>query len=82
MWTFQTESRKKARKLIVERLMGSSPVWLYDEPDVPTYLSDRERLVRMKRIRMYGSALTRRWMDVLGVKEHYVSFTGTKEILL
>ena len=28
MWTFQTESRKKARKLIVERLMGSSPVWL------------------------------------------------------
>ena len=28
MWTFQTESRKKARKLVVERLMGSSPVWL------------------------------------------------------
>ena len=27
VWTFQTESRKKARKLIVERLMGSSPVW-------------------------------------------------------
>ena len=28
MRTFQAESRKKARKLIAERLMGSSPVWL------------------------------------------------------
>ena len=28
MRTFQTEPRKKARKLIAERLMGSSPVWL------------------------------------------------------
>ena len=25
MWTFQAESRKKARKLVSERLMGSSP---------------------------------------------------------
>jgi hypothetical protein len=25
VWTFQAESRKKARKLIVERLIGSSP---------------------------------------------------------
>ena len=65
-----------------EVCLWNAPQWVYDEPEVPSYLSDREKLVRMKRIRMYGSALTRRWMDVLGVKEHYVSYTGTKEILL
>ncbi len=62
--------------------LWSAPRWVYDEPDVPSYLADREKLVRMKRIRMYGSRLTREWMELLGVKEHYVSCEGTQTILL
>ena len=60
----------------------SAPLWLYNEPHVPPYLADREKLVRMKRIRMYGSATTRHWMDLLGVREHYVSGLGTQQIEL
>lgn len=53
------------------------PDWLYNEPVVPEYLSNTERLTRMKRIRMYGTALTRQWMELLGVKVHYVTMNGT-----
>ena len=59
-----------------------APTWLYEEEEVPKYLSDVERLTRMKRIRMYGTAVTRRWMDILGVKIHYVSGEGTNCIEL
>lgn len=62
--------------------MWCCPDWLYDEPEVPGYLSDTERLIRMKRIRMYGTAVTRRWMEQLGVKTHYVTKDGTQTILL
>ncbi len=62
--------------------LWSAPRWVYDEPEVPRYLSNREELIRMKRIRMYGTALTRKWMDILGVKTHYVSCDGTQEIPL
>jgi hypothetical protein len=31
---------------------------------------------------MYGTTLTRRWMDSLGVKTHYVSGMGTNLIEL
>lgn len=56
--------------------------WLYNEPEVPKYLSDVPRLRKMKRIRMYGTAVTRRWMEQLGVKEHYVTGDGTQTVLL
>lgn len=56
--------------------------WLYDEPEVPPYLADVERLRRMGRIRMYGTAVTRRWMQQLGVKKHYVTKDGTQRIEL
>jgi len=59
-----------------------APKWLYEEEDVPEYLSDVEKLTRMKRIRMYGTAVTRKWMDILGVKKHYVSGEGTNCIEL
>lgn len=59
-----------------------APKWLYDEVEVPKYLSDVEKLTRMKRIRMYGTAVTRKWMDILGVKTHYVSGEGTNCIEL
>lgn len=56
--------------------------WLYNEPEVPAYLSNVERLRKMGRIRMYGTAVTRRWMEQLGVKTHYVTKDGTNTILL
>lgn len=56
--------------------------WLYNEVEEPSYLSDVEKLRRMKRIRMYGTAVTRQWMDILGVKKHYVTKDGTQCIEL
>ncbi len=56
--------------------------WLYNEPEIPHYLSDREKLRRMQRERMYGTAVTRRWMDILGVKEHIVTKDGTNKVIL
>ena len=58
------------------------PDWLYDEPVIPDYLSDREKLARQGRIRMYGTTLTRKWMDMLNVKKHYVTKDGTNLIEL
>lgn len=59
-----------------------APDWLYAEPVVPNYLADGERLRRMGRIRMYGTALTRQWMELLGVEKHYVTADGTQVIPL
>lgn len=56
--------------------------WLYDEPEVPAYLADVEKLRKMGRIRMYGTAVTRKWMEQLGVKTHYVTKDGTNTIIL
>ena len=65
-----------------EACLWSAPLWLYNEPEVPNYLADTEKLTRMKRLRMHGSAVTRQWMELLGVKTHYVSGEGTQTILL
>ena len=62
--------------------MWCCPDWLYDECEIPTYLEDREMLRRMQRERMYGTAVTRRWMDILGVKTHYVTKDGANVIEL
>ncbi len=59
-----------------------APEWLYNEPEVPGYLADAKRLEKQGRIRMYGTALTRKWMDILGVKKHYVTKDGTQVIPL
>lgn len=56
--------------------------WLYDEPEIPKYLQNREKLRSMQRERMYGTTLTRQWMDILGVKTHYVTKDGTQQIEL
>lgn len=56
--------------------------WLYNEPEIPKYLANREKLRKMQRERMYGTAVTRQWMDILGVKKHYVTGDGTQEIEL
>jgi len=69
-------------EIMPEACLWCCPDWLYEEPEVPKYLSNVERLTRMKRIRMYGTALTRKWMDILGVKTHYVTKDGTNTIIL
>ena len=56
--------------------------WLYNEPEIPHYLVDRKKLRKMQREGMYGTTVTRRWMDILGVKKHYVTKDGTNEIEL
>lgn len=65
-----------------EACMWCCPDWLYNEPEIPRYLEDREKLHRMQRERMYGTAVTRQWMDILGVKTHYVTKDGTNCIEL
>ena len=39
-----------------------------------------DMLRKMGRIRMYGTALTREWMNLLGARTHYVSSDGTREL--
>ena len=56
--------------------------WLYNEPEIPHYLKDRKKLRSMQRERMYGTTVTRKWMDILGVKTHYVTKDGTQTIEL
>ena len=58
------------------------PEWLYNEPAFPPYLSKTEKHFRDGRMRLYGTAITRRWMDILGVKKHYVTAFGTQRIEL
>jgi hypothetical protein len=65
-----------------EVCLWCAPDWLYNEPEIPSYLTDREKLWRNGRNRMYGTTMTRKWMDVLGVKEHYVSKDGPNKITI
>lgn len=65
-----------------EACLWCCPDWLYDEPELPEYLADTETLFRMGRVRMYGTGATRKWMEALGVRKHYVTKDGTQEIEL
>ena len=65
-----------------EACMWCCADWLYNEPVIPPYLADGEKLIKNGRVRMYGTALTRKWMDILGVKTHYVTKDGTNKIIL
>ncbi len=69
-------------EILPEACLWCCADWLYNEEEVPRYLQDTEKLRRMKRIRMYGTAVTRRWMELLGVKTHYVTKDGTNRIEL
>jgi hypothetical protein len=65
-----------------EACLWCAPEWLYNEPEIPAYLKNREALRARGRGRMYGVGLTRKWMDALGVTTHYVTKDGTQEIAL
>ena len=69
-------------EILPEACLWCAPLWLYNEPELPPYLADKEKRERLHRVRMFGTALTRKWMDLLGVKKHYVSGEGTQTILL
>ena len=68
--------------IMPEACMWCCADWLYNEPEIPKYLADRKKLRRMQRERMYGTTVTRKWMDILGVKTHYVTKDGTNCIEL
>lgn len=69
-------------EIMPEACLWCAPDWLYAEPVIPDHLADAEKLKRMGRIRLYGTMLTRKWMDILGVKTHYVTKDGTHTIEL
>lgn len=69
-------------EIMPDTCLWCCPDWLYNEPVIPKYLADAERLFKNGRIRMYGTALTRKWMDILGVKNHIVSKDGPNVIEL
>ena len=56
--------------------------WLYNEAAIPDWMTDEWVNKVRSRNRMYGTAVTRKWMEKLGVKEHYVTAYGTQEIEL
>lgn len=65
-----------------ETCLWCAPDWLYAEGEYPHYLADREKLFKMGRHRMYGTAVTRKRMELLGVKSHLVTKDGTQKIIL
>ena len=69
-------------EIMPEACLWGAPDWLYAEEEVPHYLKDADKLFKMGRIRMYGTAVTRKWMDILGVRTHYVTKDGTNRIEL
>ncbi|MEE0929149.1 MAG: MBL fold metallo-hydrolase [Acutalibacteraceae bacterium] len=69
-------------EIMPEVCLWCAPDWLYAEGDYPTYLADRERLFKMRRHRMFGTAVTRKRMELLRVKKHLITKDGTHKILL
>jgi hypothetical protein len=56
--------------------------WLYNEAEMPPWIPDRKIAREKGRGRMYGTTVTRKWMDILGAKIHYVTKDGTNTIEL
>lgn len=64
-----------------EACLWCAPKWLYNEVEIPYYLENPNYLAPdSSRLRMYGTMMTRKWMDILGAKTHYVTMNGTQEI--
>lgn len=65
-----------------EACLWCAPDWLYNEGELPPYLANPEKRKRLHRTRMFGTGMTRRFMDLLGVKKHYVTKDGTQTLIL
>ncbi len=62
--------------------LWSAGDWLYDEKKFRGSLEDMLHWRKQQRTRMYGTTMTRWWMERLGVKEHYVTKDGTAELFI
>ncbi len=60
-----------------EACLWCCPNDIYNEPEISQNLNNQYELQCQGNIRMYGTATTRRWMDFLNVKKHYVTSEGT-----
>ena len=56
--------------------------WLFNEEEVPIFLADFELSRKRDRTRMYGTTITKKWMEQLGVKKHYFTKDGTQKIVI
>ena len=54
----------------------------YNGENIPKVYYDKEKMKALGWMRMYPLSVTRRWMEQLGVKTHYVTKDGTNEIIL
>lgn len=54
----------------------------YNGLNIPKAYYDKEKLKKLGWMRMYPVTTTRRWMEQLGVKKHYVTKDGTNKIIL
>lgn len=69
--------------IAAETCLWCAPDWLYAEEEIPDYLADPAYLSPdPSRLRMYGTAVTRRWMEQLGATTHYVTKDGTQTVVL
>ncbi len=70
---------------VYAEIMPEACLWccnesLYEEDELPFYLSDNKKQILQGRTGMFGTKMTRKWMDILGVKTHYVAKDGIIEI--
>ncbi len=54
----------------------------YEGSYYPKIMDNKQKLIDLGWMRMHKIPLTRRWMEQLGVKKHYVTKDGTNEIIL
>ena len=54
----------------------------YDGSYYPAVMDNKKKLLDLGWIRMHTIPVTRRWMEQLGVKNHYITKDGTQEIIL
>jgi hypothetical protein len=54
----------------------------YNGVNIPKVYYDKEKMKQLGWLRMHPVTVTRRWMEQLGVKKHYVTKDGTNEIIL
>ena len=74
---------------VYAEIMPEACMWccadrLYNEEPDLSYFDGKsaDELFKTRQIRMRGTKLTRKWMDILGVKTHYVAKDGINKIEL
>lgn len=70
-------------EIMPKACLWCAPDWLYEEQEIlyNGHSGFFERRAK-GRSRLYGTKMTRKWLDAIGVREHYVSKDGTQAIEL